>query len=364
MLRYVTLAALAAAAMAACPNQCSGHGRCGDFDKCVCFRQQGLYSPYRYGYTGADCSQRTCPLGRAYDRISSSTPELSPLVFTPSKANPAGTDYESNNKLVVVFNPAAQDDNFRKLRRDQSFVVQIMSTTGTADPYGTFAWRFEEDEYFQPEQSLADFVSATRGFALSKFNGASTGVFMYWDAGKGATEDFRTTLGEIAAGDSYTFTLTWNEGDNFDATDSNTAHQLIECSGRGSCDSETGKCSCLPGYTGEACQRTVCPNSCSGHGACQTELRFAVDGLSSNAGPNGYIAYDREQQYGCKCDAGYRGPDCSQVECPSGPDVLGADGGAEGMDCSGRGLCDYSTGVCKCFRGFFGERCEQQTTLI
>jgi hypothetical protein len=43
---------------------------------------------------------------------------------------------------------------------------------------------------------------------------------------------------------------------------------------------------------------------------------------------------------------------------------MGADGGAEGMDCSGRGLCDYATGQCGCFRGFFGERCEQQTTLV
>jgi hypothetical protein len=34
------------------------------------------------------------------------------------------------------------------------------------------------------------------------------------------------------------------------------------------------------------------------------------------------------------------------------------------MDCSGRGRCDYTVGTCSCFRGFFGERCEQQSTLV
>jgi hypothetical protein len=29
---------------------------------------------------------------------------------------------------------------------------------------------------------------------------------------------------------------------------------------------------------------------------------------------------------GCVCDLGYRGPDCSLEECPSGPDVLLGDG--------------------------------------
>ncbi len=77
-----------------------------------------------------------------------------------------------------------------------------------------------------------------------------------------------------------------------------------------------------------------------------------------------YNGYEGLQQYGCKCDNGYRGADCSQVECPSGPDVMGGDGGAEGLDCSGRGLCNYAIGVCSCFRGWYGARCEQQSTLV
>jgi len=75
----------------------------------------------------------------------------------------------------------------------------------------------------------------------------------------------------------------------------------------------------------------------------------------------------------CLCDEGYRGADCSMVECPSYPDPLGGSGGdgldgddmlADVRDCSGRGTCDFSTGQCACFTGYFGEACEQQTTLV
>lgn len=40
-----------------CPNHCSGHGTCGNYDKCSCFNgPDGLPA-----WTGSDCSQRTCP---------------------------------------------------------------------------------------------------------------------------------------------------------------------------------------------------------------------------------------------------------------------------------------------------------------
>lgn len=42
------------------------------------------------------------------------------------------------------------------------------------------------------------------------------------------------------------------------------AHALSECSNRGTCDRATGECSCFAGFTGSACQRTSCPNDCSG----------------------------------------------------------------------------------------------------
>lgn len=361
MFRLLFISALVVSTLAACPNQCSGNGRCSENDKCVCFKQQGLYTPYRYGFSGADCSLRSCPLGAAYDTISAQVPKITEMSFKSA----TGT---SNAKLSALFIESSMSTDFTNLKSDRKFIVQIMTVdpSPTSQTYGTFAWRFEDDNFFSTEATIGSFMSAQAPYTLSNSDVQSTGVFIYWDDIKGATPAFTSVPGQIAEGDIYEFKIAHDfvntEVGVFDSYDGNTAHQLVECSGRGTCDSAAGKCRCLPGYSGEACQRTVCPNSCSGHGSCQTELRFAVYGMAENAGNLGN--YEKDQQYGCKCDAGYRGPDCSMVECPSGRDVMGADGGAEGMDCSGRGLCDYSVGTCACFKGFYGERCEQQTTLV
>jgi len=163
----------------------------------------------------------------------------------------------------------------------------------------------------------------------------------------------------------------------------------VECSGRGSCDRSSGECACEAGYGGSACQRTVCPNNCNGHGTCQTLNQLADDfshnadsGVASvlfatpdssndcdectgtqNTGAQYDSAWDATRSAGCKCDAGYRGPDCSQKECPSGDDVLEGNGGSKGRACSGRGTCDYASGMCQCYTGFYGNRCQSLTVL-
>ena len=40
------------------------------------------------------------------------------------------------------------------------------------------------------------------------------------------------------------------------------------CSGRGYCDSRTGRCTCLPGWDGPTCQASLCPGACRGNGDC------------------------------------------------------------------------------------------------
>jgi len=234
-------------------------------------------------------------------------------------------------------------------------------------------------------------------------------------------------------------------------TDLTCSHQSeTECSDQGLCDRATGLCSCFPGYTGSSCQRTACPDDCSGHGTCRSNRDFAYDwavakthqimdhlseGFTELFKETYFASYDEawdsDMHYGCLCDLGYRGPSCALVECPSSDDplddkcgpiddppasddfpitdyqlqydapfgatgweeaynvrlasessgeqldasqsgynrmfiddsngrkVYGCYGARSGQDCSGRGICDYSSGTCKCFSGYAGTACEK-----
>jgi len=218
----------------------------------------------------------------------------------------------------------------------------------------------------------------------------------------------------------------------------------VECSDGGVCDTSTGECVCFPGYEGSACQRTKCPNDCSGHGTCRSNSDFAIDfseavwreqtGKDQSIIFGGFTSYydyflvtydeawDANMQYGCLCDVGFRGVDCSNAECPTSYDpmdeetcekysewegwgtfasnknALGTDqspslisfkgntvlirewnhprraaetinynpieeypcnGAPAGDYCSGRGICDTGNGICQCFQGFTGPACEE-----
>lgn len=143
-----------------------------------------------------------------------------------------------------------------------------------------------------------------------------------------------------------------------DVMGENDAHPSVECSNKGTCDRKSGQCRCFENYDGIACERTVCPDDCNGRGICYTAKQLAAESGATYSTP-----WDSMKHVGCVCDLGYRGPDCSLQECPTGDDVLGGYGANEGRDCSGRGICDYSSGLCKCFTGYFGTRCQFQTIL-
>jgi len=139
----------------------------------------------------------------------------------------------------------------------------------------------------------------------------------------------------------------------------NDLHPWVECSNKGICDRTSGECQCFTGYEGVACQRTICPDNCNDRGTCWPEKH-----LASKASRVYTTPWDSMKHVGCLCDAGYRGPSCEYQECPSGTDPLDGYGNEAGRDCSGRGICDYSKGTCSCFTGFFGTRCQHQTTVM
>jgi len=112
-------------------------------------------------------------------------------------------------------------------------------------------------------------------------------------------------------------------------------HGYTECASRGICDRSTGECTCFPGYEGKGCQRTVCPNDCSGHGQCTFIEDFGfydtrTEYPSANTFQNyeqdrinfAYYGWDEGKTRGCLCDPEWTDADCSKRICPYGNDVL------------------------------------------
>lgn len=108
-------------------------------------------------------------------------------------------------------------------------------------------------------------------------------------------------------------------------------HKYAECAGRGICDRSSGECACFDGYEGKGCQRTSCPNDCSGHGTCEyiQDMGFAANyadfnnkGFESDKKTFEYHTWDSGKTRGCVCDAQYGDVDCSKRMCPYGNDIL------------------------------------------
>lgn len=133
-------------------------------------------------------------------------------------------------------------------------------------------------------------------------------------------------------------------------------HKYAECAGKGLCDRETGLCECFAGFEGHACQRSVCPNSCSGHGQCifiddfqyqTTPWDYYNNVIGDNKYPanvdadwaalnavgdflpqapktfsGSYFGWDSNRVRGCYCDPEWTGHDCSMRMCNYANDVM------------------------------------------
>lgn len=91
----------------------------------------------------------------------------------------------------------------------------------------------------------------------------------------------------------------------------------------GLCDRTTGLCKCRNGFEGKACERKSCPNNCNNNGKCQS-MKYYAEVKDPGEG-DVYLydsVWDADMIYGCNCDRGYHGSDCSLRYCPVGDDPL------------------------------------------
>jgi hypothetical protein len=122
------------------------------------------------------------------------------------------------------------------------------------------------------------------------------------------------------------------------------AHPSAECSGQGVCDYSTGNCRCEAGFAGYNCGKTQCQNDCNGKGQCLSLKSAATenDGYMYNR-TTVYSQWDAEMFFGCKCEYGFSGVDCSERVCPSGVDPRLSSQNTETVtlvcDCTDIGYC-------------------------
>merc|ERR1712037_592684 len=76
---------------------------------------------------------------------------------------------------------------------------------------------------------------------------------------------------------------------------------------------------CFDGFEGRGCRRTTCPNGCSGHGRCLSNMDINPNQYMSFNYPNDQM-YDQKRTQSCSCDRGYTGYDCNSRICPFGDD--------------------------------------------
>ncbi|XP_028273469.1 tenascin isoform X8 [Parambassis ranga] len=120
------------------------------------------------------------------------------------------------------------------------------------------------------------------------------------------------------------------------------------CNAHGNYSAETCGCICEPGWKGPNCTEPECPGNCQDRGRCVDGKCECFKGFSGDDCSLEVCAVDCGQ-YGrcvggiCICSDGYFGEDCSQSKCPN--------------SCYGRGRCD--DGYCVCDEPWTGFDCTE-----
>uniref|UniRef100_A0A4W5LB03 Tenascin Ca n=1 Tax=Hucho hucho TaxID=62062 RepID=A0A4W5LB03_9TELE len=120
------------------------------------------------------------------------------------------------------------------------------------------------------------------------------------------------------------------------------------CNGRGNYSADTCGCICKPGWKGPNCTESECPNDCQDQGRCVDGKCICFEGFGGNDCLLEVCKVDcgeNGQCIGgvCICAEGFTGEDCSQTDCLN--------------NCLGRGKC--VDGECVCEEPWTGSDCSE-----
>lgn len=314
----------AGCARTACPNDCSGHG--------VCSRLTDLSATYYAwdrnktqacvcdsGYEGIDCSQRKCPSGD--DPITRSTEVPAGSSFFYVNSPHAGGQEPEIQTFGTLFTPDAGN-----------FALEFTDEFGDKWVTETLGWDATAAQVESALEALPN--SVVEDVIVHKYTGTD--------------EVSADAAGPGSVVNSWTITFIKNSGDVANLGVRYTATVNALNSGAGYTETDNGgQFRALSGVTVDGTGSVTDDKLAEAIGVCAFRT-CASDGLSEPTSTS--------DQFNIQTDS-----------TQSNPQIVfhttGRPGSQENSVCSNRGLCDYSSGLCKCFNGFTDDDCSRQNAL-
>lgn len=346
-------------ALAACPNGCSGHGSCGNDDICTC------YKDWMNGDgEGGDCSQRKCPYEIAWVDTPSSATKAHRLAECAGRGI---CDRETGDCMCfdgytgkgcrrqTCPNDCSGHGTCEYLGELHNDIGDNYKLTGeqpTTNQYSfdsQYLWDYHKSRACVCDPKWTDVDCSRRmcpkgNYALYANAEPSPETQVIYITNVFATDDkandqfaltFRSTLNE----EFTTYPL---------SVFNLTAEQVEDA------------INSLPNKVVEEAEAVVSVNG--------TESKDLMIQITYNG------AMTSGDQFALECRQNYCGAGCQPrmanaigqnngtVACSVINDYVVAN--ALNTECSGRGRCDYETGICECFEGYTDEYCSTQTALI